>query len=192
MATAHLDHDELVRVAAEVADRDGWPNLTMSRVAEAVRRHVTSLYGHVDGLEGLRREVQLLALEELAEALWEAALGRTGDDALVAILDVYRAYQREHPGRADALLSISPRDREIRRLAERVVAPFYATLRSYGLDDRAAVLAQRVISATIRGFGISESRGHYGTRRDADATFAQVRELFLVALRHGGWPVPPG
>ena len=84
MTSTYLDRDDLIRVAADVADRDGWHNLTMSSVAKEVDRHVTSLYGHVDGLDGLRREVQLLVFDELADALWRAALGRTRDDALSA------------------------------------------------------------------------------------------------------------
>ena len=74
----YLDKATLVRVAADIADRDGWSKLTLSQVAKEVNRHVTSLYAHVDGLDALRREVTMLALEELADEVWQAALGRVG------------------------------------------------------------------------------------------------------------------
>jgi AcrR family transcriptional regulator len=192
MATVYLDRGELIRVAADVADRDGWMHLTMSSVAKEVDRHVTSLYGHVDGLDGLRREVRLLALDELADALWEAALGRSRDDALVAILDVYRTYLRDHRGRSESLgPTADDDDPEVRRRGERLVEPIYATLRSYGLDDVAVVHGQRALSAIVRGFGASEAAGQYGRPRDADATFAQIRLLFVTALASGTWPAPP-
>jgi AcrR family transcriptional regulator len=189
MASTYLARDNLIRVAADVADRDGWINLTMSSVAKEVDRHVTSLYGHVDGLDGLRREVQLLALDELADRLWEAALGRTRDDALVALMDVYRVYMRNHPGRSEALQAAADLDDpDIARRGERLVEPFYATLRSYDLDGAAVIHAQRAISATVRGFGVTEAAGRYGTKRAADATFAQIRLLFVTALNDGHWP----
>ena len=188
MATSYLDRDELIRVAAGVADRDGWIGLTMSSVAKEVDRHVTSLYGHVDGLDGLRREVRVLALGELGDLCWEAALGRTRDDALVALLDVYRGYMRDHPGRSEALQAVDVADAEIARLGLRVAEPFFATLRSYGLDERAALQAQQIISVSVRGFGISEGSGRFGSRKAADATFTQLRALFLTALGNGAWP----
>lgn len=192
MATTYLDRDDLIRAAADVADRDGWIHLTMSSVAKAVHRHVTSLYGHVDGLDGLRREVRLLALAELGNRCWEAALGRSGDDALVALLDVYRQYVRDHPGRSEALQAVDVRDPDLAAAGRRVAEPFLVTLRTYGLDDRRARQAQQIISASVRGFGISEAAGRFGSRRAADATFAQLRELFLVALRGGSWPTATG
>jgi AcrR family transcriptional regulator len=191
VTSAYLDRDDLIRIAADVADRDGWINLTMSSVAKEVDRHVTSLYGHVDGLDGLRHEVQLLAFDELADALWRAALGRTRDDALISLMDVYRGYMLAHPGRSEALQSATDLDDpDVVERGGRVVEPFYATLQSYGLDEVAAVHAQRALSAAIRGFGLSEALGRYGATRDADRTFAQIRLLFVTALNDGHWPGP--
>ncbi len=101
-----------MRVAADVADRDGWSKLTLSKVAKEVNRHVTSLYAHVDGLDALRREVALLALAELADEVWKAALGRSRDEALVAIAGVERAYARKHPGRNTAMATYARSDDE--------------------------------------------------------------------------------
>jgi AcrR family transcriptional regulator len=187
MTSTYLDRDVLIRVAADVADRDGWINLTMSSVAKAVDRHVTSLYGHVDGLDGLRREVQLLASDELADALWRAALGRTRDDALLSLMDVYVEYVRKHPGRSEALqAAVDLDDPEVRARGRRLVEPFYATFASYGLDESASLHAQRAISAAIRGFGLSEASGRYGS--GADETYTQIRLLFVTALNAGNWP----
>jgi AcrR family transcriptional regulator len=190
MATAYLDRDELIRVAADVADRDGWLHLTMSNVAAAVHRHVTSLYGHVDGIDGLRREVQLLALRELGDRCWQAALGRAGEDALVALLDVYRVHTRDHPGRSAAMLDVDLRDPDVRTLGARVAEPFLVTLRSFGLSEDQLLPTQAILSVSVRGFGISEAHGRFGKRAAADAAFAQLRDLFVGALASGSWPVP--
>src|SRR3712207_8149311 len=50
-----------------------------------------------DALPILQRELALLGLGELRERLGRAAVGRAGEDAVVALADAYRAYARERP-----------------------------------------------------------------------------------------------
>jgi AcrR family transcriptional regulator len=184
-----LDRDTVVRTAADLADREGWAAVTLSRVARELHRHVTSMYTHVDSLDALRRDVALLAATEMGDLLWGAALGRSRDDALAAIADVYRTYPREHPGRGEALLTYRQRDdEEFVAVTLRMSEPLRATLRSFGLDDRQVEHAHRVFSATLRGFAVGESVGLYEPLGDADATYDEILELFTRTLRGGGWP----
>ena len=60
-----IDKDAVVRAAAKIADDHGWDALTLARVAKKLRVRSPSLYNHVGGLEGLRRELKLLALRDL-------------------------------------------------------------------------------------------------------------------------------
>ena len=96
-------------------------------------------------------------------------------------------YLLAHRGRSAALSAAAGvDDPEVNKRGRRLIEPFMATFESYGLDDQAAVHAQRAISAAIRGFGITEASGRYG--EEADATFAQIRLLFVTALNEGHWP----
>jgi AcrR family transcriptional regulator len=180
----------VVGVAAEIADREGFGAVTLSRVARELGCHVTSLYTHVDSVDGLRREVARLAQEELADQLWRAALGRATADALRALADVYRAYSHEHPGRSEALRG-NERDHDDDWIAgsQRIAEPIRAVLASFGLDERQVVHAHRAFSAAVRGFAASEASGMYVTG-DVDETFRQIVELFVRALSDGTWPVP--
>ncbi|HEY7138285.1 MAG TPA: TetR-like C-terminal domain-containing protein [Acidimicrobiia bacterium] len=187
-----LDVGTVVRTAADIADRDGWSAVTLSRVARELHRHVTSMYSHVDSVDALRREVALLAAGEMAALLWTAALGRSRDDALVAIADVYRTYPREHPGRGEALLTYRSRDDpDFVAATVHMSEPLRATLRSYGLDDRQVEHAHRVFSATLRGFSTGEAVGLYEPGGDEDETYRQILELFRLALEEGSWPEVP-
>jgi len=184
---SYLDKATLVRVAADVADRDGWSHLTLSQVAKEVNRHVTSLYAHVDGLDDLRRQVTMLALEELADEVWKAALGRTGEDALVAIAGVERTYARKHPGRNTAIMTYRcPGDAELRALGARLAEPVRATFRSFGLDDEQVSLAHSLFSGALRGlimYELTDTNFH-----DLDESHAQLTHLFVAALSTGTWP----
>ena len=191
-AGPYLDKATLVRVAADVADRDGWANLTLSQVAKEVNRHVTSLYGHVDSLDALRREVALLALEELTDEVWKAALGRSGEDALAAIAAVERAYSRDHPGRSTAMFTFSRSDcrsddEELRARGLRLAEPVRATFRSFGLTDDQVVMAHSVFSSALRGLALAEITDTFAFG-NLDQTHEQLIRLFVVALSSGNWP----
>lgn len=187
-AGPHLDKATLVRVAADVADRDGWANLTLSQVAKEVNRHVTSLYAHVDSLDALRREVALLALAELADEVWKAALGRSGEDALAAIAAVERAYSRDHPGRSTAMFTFSRSDdEELRAAGLRLAEPVRATFRSFGLSDGHVAMAHSVFSSALRGLVLAEITDTFAFG-NLDQTHEQLICLFVVALSSGSWP----
>ncbi len=189
LAADYLDRVTLIRVAADLADEIGWSKLTLSAVAKHVDRHVTSLYAHVDSLAALRREVALLATDELAEVVWQAVLARTREDALRAIAAVYRAFSLDHPGRAAAILSVDyRRDPVYSAKAARLAEPVQATLRSFGLDDAQVHVAHRVFSATVRGLTLAVNSDEHTAEAEHDETFDQAIALFGTALSGGHWP----
>lgn len=179
-APRFLDREAVVRAAAGLADRDGWSAMTLSQVAKEVDRHVTSLYAHVDSLAGLRRAIALLAIDELSDAVWRAALGKVKGDALRAIAEEYRSYALAHPGRTAAITSEhDSADSELAARGARLAEPVRATFRSFGLDDRRVAVAHHAFSATVDGF--------VHTRR-GKADFDQAIALFVLGLSSGEWP----
>lgn len=182
----YLDRDTLIAAAAELADTNGWNELTMSKVAEMVNRHVSSLYSHVDDLDALRREVVLLAVTEIGDVVWEASIGRSGADALTAIAQAERNFARLHPGRMAALRAhLGVDDSEFRNQALRIAVPIRTVLASFGLNERQVAIAHRVFSATVRG--LVEPGTPLGTSDDDIALQATVT-LFVTALESGSWP----
>jgi AcrR family transcriptional regulator len=182
----YLDRDTLIAAAAELADTNGWNELTMSKVAEMVNRHVSSLYSHVDDLDALRREVVLLAVTEIGDVVWEASIGRSGVDALTAIAQAERNFARLHPGRMAALRAhLGVDDSEFRDQALRIAVPIRTVLASFGLNEQQVAIAHRVFSATVRG--LVEPGTPLGTSDDDIALQATVT-LFVTALESGSWP----
>jgi AcrR family transcriptional regulator len=187
LARAPLDRAALVRAGAGVADRDGWSNLTLSEVAKSVDRHITSLYAHVDGLDALRRQIALLAVDELGELLWAAALGRTGADALRTIATVERDYARRHPGRLTAMTTgVRGADPEFAAKAKRMSEPLRATLRSFGLAEDRIPRAHSAFSCALRGLVLAETTDSVPSG-NGDATFEALLDLFISGLESGTW-----
>jgi len=181
-----LDRSTLVRVAAELADRDGWNELTLSKVADAVDRHVSSLYSHVDSLDSLREDIAILSVTELADVVWEATVGRSGADALSCIARAELDFARAHPGRMAALRNfLGSENSEFKHQAQRIALPVRTVLASYALDEEQVVVAHRVFSATVRG--LIEPGTPRGNADDDIALQATVT-LFVTALESGSWP----
>jgi AcrR family transcriptional regulator len=182
----YLDRDTLIATAADLADAIGWNELTLSKVAEAVDRHVSSLSSHVNGLDALRRDIAVLAVTEVADVVWEASVGRSGADALTAIAEAERDFARLHPGRMAALRGhLGSEDNEFTNQAKRIARPIRTVLGSFGLDEQKVAIAHRVFSATVRG--LIEPGTPLG-RADDDIALQATVALFVTALESGNWP----
>src|SRR5687768_13695817 len=87
---AGLSAEVVTAEAARLADEVGYDAITLAAVAERFGVAVPSLYKHVRGLDGLQRELSVLAVRELAGEMARAAMGRAGGDALRSVAAAYR------------------------------------------------------------------------------------------------------
>ena len=96
--------------------------------------------------------------------------------------------RRSRTPRRSACCSPAPATTDPRVLegARYLAEPIRATLRGFGLDDEQVRHAHRAFSAAIRGFLVAEAQGAYPI--DADVTFDQIVDLFVLALEGGNWP----
>lgn len=183
---AGLDRATVVRGAAALADEGGLEGVSLTVLAERLGVRTPSLYNHVAGLDGLRRELALLGIRELATRLGRAAVGKAGDEAIVALADAYRAFAREHPGLyAASLRAPAPDDLEAIAAADEVVALVTAALAAYGLRDDDALHAVRGLRAVIHGFVSLETNGGFGLSLRVDESFRRLLRTFTAGLAQG-------
>jgi len=179
-----LTRAAVVETAARVADRDGYDVLTLGAVAAAAGVRAPSLYNHVDGLAGLRRELALSGLAALGERLRDAAVGRAGDDALFALAAAYRAYARAHPGVYGALQRApDPGDEEVAAAGGRLLEPVFAVLRGFGLEGDAAIHAARALRSAMHGFVELERVSGFGIDLDVDESYRFLIGSMAAGIR---------
>jgi AcrR family transcriptional regulator len=183
MPRVGLDAATVVATAADLADAEGLEAVTLSRVAAELGVKPPSLYNHVQGRDGLVRGIALLGLAEMATTLRDAAVGRSGDDALLAAAQAYRGYVREHPGRyaAGAVSAPAPDDLEHREAGAAVVDTFVSVLRAWDLADDDTVHAVRGLRSAVHGFASLEASGGFGLEQDVDESFTRL----IAALAAG-------
>jgi AcrR family transcriptional regulator len=181
---AGLDRAAVVGTAARIADAEGLGGLTFARLAEELGVRTPSLYNHVAGLDALRRELALLGTRDLAARLSRAAIGKAGDDALLALGHAYRAFVKEHPGVYGTMLRApAPGDDEWAAAGAEIVGIVLAALSSYGFGEEEGLHVVRGFRSLAHGFASLEVAGGFGLPLDLDESFERLLRTFVAGLR---------
>ena len=195
-APVGLDRAAVVDAAVAVLEEEGrLDGVGLRPVAERLGVRVQSLYAHVDGADGLRHALAIRGLDALADRLTEAAIGRSGDDAVAAIVRAYLDFAAEHPGLYDATLRAPGDDPELLVAMAAVTRPLGLVLASAGLDETAATHWYRIVFSTVHGFSVLRRDGQLTLDADPDDTVELIvamfaRELDLVAGARTGETAP--
>ena len=173
MPRAGLTTTDVVAAAAGLADEIGFQGVTMGLLAGRLGVRAPSLYKHVGGLGDVRHRLAILALTELGEVVRDAAAGRSGRDALAAVLSAIRAYVSAHPGRWAATIGTeyAGPDDPLAAAGARVVNLIAAVLRGYGLGEDEMSHAIRVIHSTVYGFATLEAARGFQWDAEPDQSF---------------------
>jgi AcrR family transcriptional regulator len=184
---ARLDTATVVQAAVELIEAEGLEALSLGRLARQLDVQTPSLYNHIDGLSGLQRELALISTRGLGEAMGNAAIGKSGPDAVLALAEAYRAYVKDHTGlymtglRSSGLQS--PIDVELQAAQERVVQIVLVVVGSFGLHGEAALHAVRGLRSIVHGFATLEVAGGFGLPLDCDQSFQQLVKMFVTGLQ---------
>jgi len=179
-----VTREQLIAVAAQLADEGGLEQLTLAQVARQLGLRLPSIYNHVDGLPGLRRDLAILGGRQLMEKISRAAVGKASDQAVLAVAQVFRHYAVEHPG-LYAAVSRAPAadDPQAQQYGREVVELVLAVLEPYGLDETDSIHAVRGLRSLIHGFVLLEQAGGFGLPVDHEASFLFLIRNYLAGLR---------
>jgi AcrR family transcriptional regulator len=178
-----IDRARIVAVAAELADAQGLEVVTLAAIAERLHVRIPSLYHHVAGLAGLRRELALLGTRELLEVLRTATVGKSGDDAVAALAQAYRAYATAHPGRYAATIAApDPADDELMQVSNAIIGVVVAVLGHYRLPQEALIHAVRGLRTIAHGFVTLELAGGFGMPLDRDQSYRLLVQFITAGL----------
>ena len=182
MPRAGLSPGAVTDVAVAVVDEQGAEALTLAAVAGRAGVATPSLYKHVGSLAHLRSLVGVRVLEELTAVLTSAAVGRSDDDAVAAVMRAFRAYVIAHPARYAALHPDPLHDPVLQPAGQKMIDVFVAMLRGYGLTASDAIHAIRRARVIVHGFATIEAVGGFGLAEDTDETYEQLIAMYLRSL----------
>ncbi len=179
---AGLDKSTIVEAAAKLVDEEGIEQLTLGRLAEHLGVRAPSLYNHVAGLPGLKRDLALYCLRDVYDHIMRAAVGKARAEAVFAFANAYLAYARETPGRYSFTLAADPDDQEIQILVKQLIEVISALLAPYHLNEESMVHAIRSLRSIVHGFILLEAEGGFRVAVDPDASFHWLITMFIASL----------
>lgn len=184
MRRGQLTSASVIRTAADLADENGFDQITLASVALRLGVQTPSLYTHVRDRAGLLDGVHELALDELADRIAAVVAGRSGRAALVGLAEAQRLYARQAPGRWAALIRPIAPDAVRSAAAARLFDLVVAVLRGYPIPEGELEHVTRFLDATINGFVGLEQAGnlaHHGP--DPDASWRRMLAVLHTALQ---------
>lgn len=171
---AGFNREAVVDTAVTLAEEHGFENVTLALLAGELGIRSQSLYAHVDGIEGLRRELALRGLSLLADRLRTSVMARAGRDALAAWAHAFADFGREHPALYQASVRSIDGDEELAASSRRAMEPLTALLQSYRLDEQETIHRYRMIWLSLHGFVSLRNAGTFTLPADPDDTLERV------------------
>jgi AcrR family transcriptional regulator len=180
-----LDHDAVIAAAAVLVDEEGVTALTLAALAARLGIRSQSLYAHVDGLDGLLRDLALHSVRQLGDELRSSVIGRSGRDALAAIADAYWRFAAQHPGLYAATIRDPGDDAELDAANLRAAEALSRVLESFGLHGADEVHAHRAVWAAIHGFLTLDHAGVLRRPASVRESYRRMIAMFSDALESG-------
>lgn len=178
-----LDLPIILQKAVEIVDEQGLDQLSIGLLAEKLDVRPPSLYNHLDGLHELRQKLAIQGVKKLNEYMLQAAVGRSGDDAIRAISKAYIQFVREHPGLYDASTRFSDaKDQELQQAQRSVVQLVLQVLDAYNLQEEMAIHMVRGLRSILHGFTSIEQMGGFGMPLDINKSFSILLNTFIEGI----------
>lgn len=187
-----IDKETVIRTAAALLEEGGADAMNLTRLAGKLGIRTPSLYNHIDGLDGLHRDLTLMSARNLADRMEQAAIGRSGHQAILAIAQAYRDYIKSAPALYQNSLrasgNLAQKDPELEALEERTVRVVLVVVESFGLRGNDAIHAVRGLRSLIHGFASLEVAGGFGMPLDCDESFRRLLDIFIRGLTDSTQP----
>lgn len=183
---AGLDKNKIVEAAANLADEKGIRNITLKLLASELGIKSPSLYKHFDGgLDELNKELMLYGWRSLEGEITRAAIGKSKDDAIIAVCQVYRDFVRRHKGLFEAMQWYNMyRSEEHLKATQGIIDILFQVLEAYGLSEEQKIHSVRMLRGFLQGFLAIESHGGFGNPASIDDTFDFAVNTILNGIRN--------
>ena len=181
-----LTRETVTQAAADLLDQDPFRDLTLADLARHLGVRTPSLYNHIGSLEELRQEIAIFGARELADRLGRAAIGRSGETALVALAWAYRDFAIHRPGLHQATQRApEPGQNELAAAANVILEILQRVLEPFELSETEQIHAIRALRSMVHGFVSLEQAGGFGMPVDLDESFQYLVEMFIAQVSSG-------
>jgi AcrR family transcriptional regulator len=180
-----LNRDLVIEKAAELIETVGLDEMTLSRLAKELGIKSASLYNHIGSINDLRSSLTAKSMQLLGEACRNAVVGKSGDEAILAMAYAYRKFAKMKPQlykafMQNSLLSQAERIQHgalLTQTLERLMEP-------YGYNEKEALHIARGIRVFLFGFVYMGDGGFFkSTKASVDMSFEYLMKELIAHIR---------
>ena len=179
--------DEILDVCVELADREGFQNISLKTVADRLGIKPPSLYKHFPaGLGEIKESLMIYGWNLLDIKIAKAVVGKSLEDALKTICYAFRDFAHEHPGVFAAICWHNSYTSELNgEITKGVISSLYAILGSLNFNDVEKMHILRCLRGFLEGFAMLELHGSFGDKVSLDDSFAYGVDAMIAGFLKG-------
>lgn len=178
-----LDSKQVLEVAADLANQEGYEAVTLANVAKKLQIRTPSLYNHIDGLPDLRQKLAIYGIEKMYNQMVQAVIGKSRDEAVRDLAQAYVDFAKQHPGLYEASFRApDPLASDFQHAGDAVVQLILQVFQGYQLEGDRALHMVRSLRSMLHGFVSLSSIGGFGLPLDLSETFDCMMQTFLKGL----------
>lgn len=180
-----LNKKKIIETAADIADEEGVINVTLKTIASKLGVKSPSLYKHFSGgLDELNKEITLYGWRSLEMEITKAAIGKSKDDAIIAICYTYRNFVCRRKGVFEVMQWYNMyQSEEHLQATQGIIDVMFRVLDAYGLTEEQKVHCVRMLRSFLQGFTSIESHGGFGNPASLNDTFDFTLKVILNGIR---------
>ncbi|MDF2952601.1 MAG: TetR family transcriptional regulator [Anaerocolumna sp.] len=180
----NLDKEAILKIAADIADRDGLEAVTIATLAKKLNIKSPSLYNHFDGMNDLRVHMAIYGMNELYNSLINATIGVAGEEAIHCFAEAYITFARSHHGLYDAITQISlEKDERLQVAGDKTVELVSRVLGTYKINKEEEIHIVRGLRSMLHGFASIEKNGGFGLPVDTDESLRNMVDIYLLGIQ---------
>ncbi|MFM7679081.1 MAG: TetR/AcrR family transcriptional regulator [Roseiflexaceae bacterium] len=185
MTKHRINRTLVIDTAAHYVNTHGFAALTLAAVAHELGIKLPSLYNHVSGIDDLQGALAAHAAEALFVCCQDAAIGRSGDTALLAIAHAYRDFIRHNQGTYAATLHPQPRENPALVQANQALMQLFTrVLEPYALSPDDTIHVLRGLRSLVHGFCTLEATRTFAVPVDPAESFRIMLEWYIASIPH--------
>lgn len=183
-----LNTQVIMNAAAQLAEEKGLENISLLQVADKLGVKSPSLYNYLSGVKELSEGIAKIAFDKLEDTMRNAAVGKSKEDALMAIAVAYRKYAKENPELYKAILRFyAYTDSNLQAAGYSTINVVYKVMEPYNFSREENVHFIRGFRGALHGFVSLEEAGFLqGPEADVDESFEKLVSRLISTLNTTG------
>lgn len=157
-----LTKEAVIDAAIELIEEQGNRAFSLNELARRLEIKPASLYNHIENMEELTGAVGYRIAGMIKQAELNAIADKSGDAALFALCDAYRAFAQEHIDLYKVIMGMQKDKNACTEAAcGEMIDPILQVLSDYGITESEKMHWQRILRAVMHGFITHEYAGGF-------------------------------